>query len=123
MKVTLELTSQELVDHESGPLVRCQKCKRWIPLADYYSELQGSLLPLVGNARCHAEDVEEWYDSGEKFLNPYTNKMEPLMKKKTSKGCGWSETVRIVQKDMTPPEGGVLEIKVHDGLTMKDKMV
>lgn len=123
LDVTLELSSQEFLDHDGGLMVRCQKCRKWVPLTDYYSEVDGSLLPLVGNAECEQEDREHNIDTGERIMHPQdpSKGLIPVMAKETVAACGWKETVRIVQKDETPPEGGTLEVKVHDAVGMTDK--
>lgn len=93
LKVTLELPESELLDHDAGLQVRCQKCRTWSPIADYYSEGTDGLLPLVGNARCqHAS------------------------------GCDWEETVRVVATPKIEPEGGSLAFNVADDVKSKEKM-
>jgi len=52
LKITLEISSSEMMEHEGNILIRCQRHRSWIPLTDYYSEVNGSLLPLVGNVTC-----------------------------------------------------------------------
>lgn len=113
LTVTLELPASEYVDHDNGPLVRCQKCRRWVPMADYYSEKQGQMLPLVGTAECtHSEISREYTQREDGMLDTEV---------KHTRVCDWKETVRILEKDETPPEGGTLEIKVHEEVGMSEK--
>lgn len=113
LTVTLELPASEYVDHDSGPLVRCQKCRRWVPMADYYSEKQGQMLPLVGNAECFHEEIS-------RTITDREDGMKDVSVERT-RACDWKETVRILEKDMTPPEGGTIEIAVHDAVGTAEK--
>lgn len=91
LTVTLELPASELIEHEGAILVRCQKHRGWIPLADYYSE-EYSLLPIVGNAVCNHPGCD-WKETVR------------ILK-----------SVEVV-----PAEGGTLAFNVEDGVGTKEK--
>lgn len=113
LTVTLELPASEYVDHEDGPQVRCQKCRRWVKMADYYSEKQGQMLPLVGNAECVHSEITRTITEREDGMKDVAVEH--------NRACDWKETVRILEKDTTPPEGGTIEIKVHEDVGMSEK--
>lgn len=129
LTVTLEMSAKEFMDHEGGLLVRCPLNGMWVPLFDYYSEKEGSLLPLVGNVD-YQEAPEHWVDSGEfekndkgePRLDQFGNVIKIMMKEAKPDTIHWVETVRVLEKvEEAPPEGGTLEFQVHDAVGTQDK--
>ena len=110
LNVTLELPANEMTDSDAGPQVRCQKCRRFVLMADYYSEKQGQLLPLVGNADCKHTEIE-------RSKNAETGEMEISH----VPACDWKETVRILEKDEKPAEGGNLAFNTADAVKSDEK--
>lgn len=124
LDVTLELPASEFMEHEGELLVRCPLNRVWVPLKDYYSEQQGSLLPLVGNVD-YAESTEHWVDTRELDEDGNPIGGEPTMELQAKESpIVWKETVRIlaVVEDSTP-EGGALEIGVQDDVGQADQLV
>jgi len=125
LTVTLELPASEFLDHEGSLLVRCPLNGAWVPLKDYYSENQNSLLPLVGNVD-YEDAPEHWEHTGEfkeiKDRDGVVVDKEPLMAKVAKQPVVWKETIRILPKaEEAPPEGGTLSFAVQDSVAMKDK--
>jgi hypothetical protein len=114
LTVTLELPASEFTDGEQGPIVRCQDCRRWVLMADYYSEVQGQLLPLVGNAVCSHSEITRTVETNEQGE-------EVVTLVETAPACSWSEVVRVLV-DTTPiPEGGLLEFNTGDVVASTEK--
>lgn len=126
MEVTLELPAKEMVEHDGLILVRCPINGAWVQLQDYYSEVEGSLLPLVGNVD-YKEAPEHWVDTGMKM--PIRSKegkiigTEPVMDKVAKPDpIEWAETIRILPGvPEAEPEGGTLSISVHDTTGIGEK--
>lgn len=131
--VTLELPASELIDHDNGLFVRCPLNRTWVPLTDYYSENEGSLLPLVGNVD-YAEAPDHWTQkmkfTGEKDAEgnmlqvPEVDKDGQDVMEKVAKenAIVWKEVVRILPKvEEAAPEGGTLALNVHDAVGVAEK--
>jgi hypothetical protein len=126
LTVTLELPASELLENEGALLVRCPLNGVWVPLTDYYSEQEGSLLPLVGKVN-FAEAPDHWVDTGKTkpILDSAGNVIgeEPIMEKQ-AKGSAvtWNEVVRILAPvEQAAPEGGTVEINAEENVAMTEK--
>ena len=117
LTVTLELPASEFMDHDSGPMVRCPVTRTWVPMADYYSENEGALLPLVGNA-AYDNDGLYWKDTGEVDENG-----APIMTQEQGEVIHWAETVRVLAAPPeAPAEGGTLQFGVSETVGTGDVM-
>lgn len=117
LNVTVELPESEMMEHEGAILVRCQKCRTWADLADYYSEADG-LLPLVGNASCgHNSSGFHWVSDEDK-VDSVGNQ---VLKKEALTPCDWSEVVRIVASPKSDAEGGTLAFNTADKVASEEK--
>lgn len=99
LDVTLELPASEMMEHDGGIFVRRPVVGGWVPMHDYYSEVEGQLLPLVGRV--------DYVESKEQKDNP----------------SEWKEVVRILPKVEQNPEGGNISFNAGESVGMGDKMV
>lgn len=86
LTVTVELSAHDFMEHEGAPLVRCPLNGVWVPLTEYYSENQDSLLPLVGNVN-YEEAHEHWIETP-----------EGMKKEEKVNRVAWKEVVRVLPK-------------------------
>lgn len=126
---TRDLPASEMTEHEGLVLVRCPFNGVWVPLTDYISEVEGQLLPLIGNVD-YADTQEHWQETGDflrdaagnHVLNVSGDKTPIMQKVAKDNPVVWKETIRILTAvPQTAPEGGSLEFSVHEDVNATDK--
>lgn len=126
---TRDLPASDMTEHEGQILVRCPQNGVWVPLTDYISETEGSLLPLIGNVD-YADNQEHWQESGDfvrdaagNHVLDHEGKPTPIMQKVAKENpVVWKETIRILPAaPHVEPEGGTLSFATHDEVGTTDK--